>query len=212
MENNYRLVYVTDAYCGWCYGIKNELLTFHNNNPEVAVDVIAGGLFIEGRSLPIRSYGHIGEANKRISQVSGAVFGEAYEALLTEGSFVLNSEDAAIGQAALRSVDPENGLAHISAMQHAFYHEGKSLSDPNTYVEIAAALNLDAAAVKEALVAKETRDRALQDFAKTRSLGVDGFPTVLLQRGDSFVKLGDSTLTSADIESKIKALTTVHNF
>ena len=49
----------------------------------------------------------------------------------------MNSKDAAIGFSALRSLAPDRLLEFTSAMQKAFYYEGQSLSDPETYRKIA---------------------------------------------------------------------------
>lgn len=98
---------------------------------------MSGGLFTEQRSLPIREYGHIAEANERIALRLSVSFGESYQALLRDGSFVLDSEAAAAGLAALRAQAPGEGVALIHALQRAFYMDGRSLSAPETYAAVA---------------------------------------------------------------------------
>lgn len=85
-------IYVWDAYCGWCYGFSNSIRTLHENHPEIPLTLVSGGLFVGERRLPIKNYPHISEANERISQLTGVEFGDRYEELLENGTFILDSE------------------------------------------------------------------------------------------------------------------------
>lgn len=204
--NDYSLVYVMDAYCGWCYGFSNSISTFNNIHPEIEIDVISGGLFTGEASLPIKNYPHMPTANQRISQLTGAVFGPAYLELLKDGSFILNSEDAARGLAALKAVDSSRGVEYAAAMQHAFFYDGQSLSDDKTYLTIANMLNLDANLVANELKSPTALTSAYHDFMMASKLAVEGFPTLLLKQGDKYTYLGGSALKPAEIEAKIATL------
>lgn len=167
---------------------------------------MSGGLFIGHKKLPISSFSHIPEANKRISQLTGAEFGTPYQTLLDEGAFVMDSETAAKGFSALRFFAPERAYYLVSSMQRAFYYEGKSLSDPVTYQEIAIANNLDP---KEVLArfedAASTKD-AHADFMKVQQLGVQSYPTLLLQKGNEFIELGGGAMTAEKIEARLESV------
>lgn len=200
------LIYVWDAYCGWCYGFSKSLQAFHENHPELPLTVFSGGLFVGHNKLPISSFSHIPEANKRISELTGSEFGIPYQTMLEEGTCVIDSEAAAKGFSALRFFAPERAYYLASSMQRAFYYEGKSLSDPETYREIAIANNLDP---EEVLVRFEnvasTKD-AQADFMKVQQLGVQSYPTLLLQKGDEFIGLGEGVMTAEQIETRLKSV------
>ncbi len=200
------LIYVWDAYCGWCYGFSKSLKAFHENHPELPVTVLSGGLFVGERKQPISAYTHIPEANMRISQLTGAEFGDSYQSLLKEGTFVLDSETAAIGFSALRFFAPEHSLVLASSMQRAFYYEGKSLSDPATYREIAIANNLDPDAVLARLEDVETIKDANTDFLKVQQLGIQSYPTLLLQKGNELIALGGGVMTAEKIEARLESI------
>ncbi|MGM0815391.1 MAG: DsbA family protein [Bacillota bacterium] len=199
-------IYVWDAYCGWCYGFSNSIRTLHEIHPEIPLTLVSGGLFVGDRSLPIKDYPHISEANQRISQLTGVEFGERYEELLANGTFLLDSEAAAIGFSALRSIAPERVLYLASSMQKSFYQEGKSLSDEETYREIAMAHHLDPDAVIERLKEKETINDAYADFAKVQQLNVNGYPTLLLKKGDEYFSLGGGAMTAEKLEGRLKEI------
>ncbi|MER2175713.1 MAG: DsbA family protein [Carnobacterium sp.] len=203
MEKNLELIYVWDAYCGWCHGFSKSLKEFHENHPELPLKIVSGGLFSK---QPIGNFPHIPEANKRIHKLLGAKFGPAYQSLLEEGTAIIDSEDAAIGFAALRSFAPDRAYYFAAAMQQAFYHDGKSLSDLETYREIAIANGLDPEAVVTKIEDKDCKEEALNDFRKARQLGVTSYPTLLLKKGDELISFGGSDMTPEKLEARLANL------
>lgn len=204
--NDYSIVYIMDAYCGWCYGFSDSISIFHENNPEVSIEVLSGGLFTNERSLAIKNYPHIPQANKKISQATGAIFGERYEELLREGNTILNSEHPAIGLSALKSLDSTKGVEYAAEIQKSFYLDGKNLNDNEVYLSIADKFGLDRPLLKEKLASKEILDSAHNDFIKSHTLKVEGYPTLLLKQDQTYTYLGGSLLTPHEIEYRIKKL------
>lgn len=200
------LIYVWDAYCGWCYGFSESIRTLHENHPELPLTLVSGGLFVGDRSVPIKEYPYIPETNKRISQLTGVVYGEAYLELLANGTFVMDSEFAAIGFSALRSIAPERAVYFASAMQHAFYYEGKSLSDLETYREIAIAHNLNPELVIERMQEKDTINDAYADFSNVQQLNITSYPTLLLKKGEEYYSLGGGTMTAEKLEARLNEI------
>ena len=137
------LVYVFDAYCGWSYGFARTMAAVAEEHRELPVSVVSGGLFTGERKVPIRQFGYVQGANARISEVTGVPFGEAYDRLIADGSFVMDSEAAARGFAALRQVAPSRAVELAALQQEAFYVDGLSLSDASTYRAIAAKAGRD---------------------------------------------------------------------
>ena len=142
-----KLVYVFDAYCGWSYGFAPTLTEIVRRHPDLDVEVVSGGLFTGPRRVPIREFGYVQGANAKISELTGVSFGPGYERLIADGSFVMDSEAAARGVAALRHVAPDRNVELVAALQEAFYVDGLSLSDPATYRAVAEAAGLDADSV-----------------------------------------------------------------
>lgn len=200
------LIYVWDAYCGWCYGFSKSLQAFHENHPELPLTVLSGGLFVGHKKLPIASFSHIPDANKRISRLTGAEFGTSYQTLMEEGTFVMDSEAAAKGFSALRFFAPERAYYLASSMQRAFYYEGKSLSDPATYRDIAIANNLDPEKVSARFEDVASTKDAHADIAKVQQLGIQSYPTLLLQKGDELIALGGGVMTAEKIEARLESV------
>jgi putative protein-disulfide isomerase len=200
------LIYVWDAYCGWCYGFSKSIRAFHENHPELPLTILSGGLFVGDRKQPIGAFPYIPEAHNRISQLTGAEFGIPYQMLLKEGTFVMDSEAAAIGFSALRFFAPECAVHLASSLQRAFYYEGKSLSDPATYREISNAYNLDPEAVLARIEDPASARDVHADFIKVEQIDVHSYPTLLLQKGDEFIGLGGGVMTTEKLEARLKSV------
>ena len=84
-------------------------------------------------------------------------------------------------------------------MQQAFYVDGLSLSDPETYVRISRSHHLDDAAVIARLDTPATAAAAKADFERSRSLGVSAFPTLLVPTSTGTARLGGPTSTRASL-------------
>jgi putative protein-disulfide isomerase len=166
-----------------------------------------GGLFTGSRRVPIREFGYVQDANAKIAELTGARFGDAYERLIADGTFVMDSEAAARGVAALRRTAPEQAAELATAVQHAFYVDGLSLSEAATYREVAAQAGLDADAVVAAFEAPLARTEAEVDFRRAAELGVTGFPTFLAVDGDRVTALAHGHATADDVERRLASLT-----
>ncbi|MGW0943500.1 DsbA family protein [Streptomyces sp. NPDC002623] len=201
-----KLVYVFDAYCGWSHGFSGTLREVTTRHPELPVEVVSGGLFVGPRRVPIREFGYVQGANAKIAELTGAEFGEAYDQLIADGSFVMDSEAAARGVAALRQTAPGRAAELATALQHAFYVGGLSLSDPATYRTVAEAAGLDAEAVLAAFAAPGTRAAAEADFHRAAALGVTGFPTLLAVDGESVTPLAYGHATADEVDVRLAAV------
>ncbi|SNX63133.1 putative protein-disulfide isomerase [Streptomyces sp. TLI_55] len=203
-----KLVYVFDAYCGWSHGFSGTLREVVSRHPELPVEVVSGGLFTGPRRVPIREFGYVQGANAQIAELTGAEFGPGYDRLIADGSFVMDSEAAARGVAALRQAAPDRAAELAAALQRAFYVDGLSLSDPATYRTVAEAAGLDADAVVAAFEAPAGQDAAVADFRRSAGLGVTGFPTLLGIDGDLVTVLAHGHSTADDVDRRLASART----
>jgi putative protein-disulfide isomerase len=202
-----RITYAFDAYCGWCFGFTEALHRFTDTNSDrIRVRVLSGGLFIGDGVRPIGTYTHIPAAKRRIEELTGARFGDGFNRALAEGTMVLNSLDAAAGLVALRHQDPNRALDASAAMLRAWHLDGRSLSDPAVYRDIAAELGLDQVAVAEAFADPATRIGAEGDFREVRRLGVESYPALLVHTADGPRRLGGPVSPAQTLTRELDAL------
>ncbi|MEV6877485.1 DsbA family protein [Amycolatopsis sp. NPDC051128] len=193
-----KLTYVFDAYCGWCHGFGPAVAGFAAANAgRIELEVVSGGLFTGARVAPIGTMPYVDGANARIVELTGAEFGPGYRALVADGRFRMDSTAAATGFAALRTVAPDRALEAAEAMQQAFYIDGLSLSEPETYRHLAGRLGLDADDVLTAFASSGAS--AAQDFTRAARLGVTAYPTLLLHTATGVVRLGGPTSSAAHL-------------
>ncbi|MFE5872388.1 DsbA family protein [Streptomyces roseifaciens] len=193
----HRLTYAFDAYCGWCYGFGPTIREFAEANADrIELTVLSGGLFTGPRAQPVSAYPYIPQADARIGELTGAVFGPGYAKAFADGTAVLDSAAAATALAALREQAPERTLEFAGALQRAWYVDGRSLSDPETVRAVASGLGVDAGAAAAVFADPATRRAAEAEFREVRRLGVDSFPTLLLHTPGGLRRLGGPT-TSA---------------
>ncbi|MFE7843236.1 DsbA family protein [Streptomyces sp. NPDC057474] len=205
-----KLVYVFDAYCGWSYGFAPTLAELVRRHPGLDVEVVSGGLFTGSRRVPVREFGYVQGANAKISELTGVSFGAGYTRLIADGSFVMDSEAAARGVAALRQAAPHRIVELTAALQSAFYADGMSLSDPATYRAVAEAAGLDPDGVADAFAAPGSATVAKADFERTAALGVDSFPTLLAIQAGRTVAVAVGHATADEVEQRMDALTATH--
>lgn len=201
-----KLVYVFDAYCGWCHGFAGAIEEVTARHSETTVEVVSGGLFTGPRRVPIREFGYVQGANATIRELTGAEFGAGYDQLIADGSFVMDSEAAARGVAVLRQAAPGRIMELTAALQRAFYVDGLSLSDPATYRKIAEARGLDADAVVAAFGSPKARAAAHADFARAAALGVDAYPTLLAVGAGTTSVLARGRATADEVDQRLAAL------
>ncbi|MER5522487.1 DsbA family protein [Streptomyces sp. NPDC002763] len=201
-----KLVYVFDAYCGWSHGFSGTLREIVSRHPGLPVDVISGGLFTGERRVPMSTFGFIDEANSHIGRLTGARFGEGYQRLVAEGAFVMDSEAAARGVAALRQAAPGRAVELALALQEAFYVDGQSLSDPATYRQLAEGAGLDPDAVVAAFESPGAQVAAEADFRRAADLGVTAFPTLLAVDGSRVVPLARGHATADEVDHRLAPL------
>ena len=139
--------------------------------------------------------------------MTGAEFGPGFQRLIADGSFVMDSEAAARGVAALRQIAPNRIVELTTALQHAFYVDGLSLSEPATYRTVAKAAGLDPDAVVDAFESPDTALAARADFAQAAGFDVHSFPTLLAVDGDHVTALAVGHATVDEIEARLQAVT-----
>lgn len=207
-----KIYYIWDALCGWCYGFGAILTPFLENHPEIEVEIISGGLFINERSLPIVNYPHIPSANERISQVFGVKFGENYQKMLQKGELVLNSYHSAVGFSVLKENLPtEKHILVAKDIQHAFYFEGKSLSEMKTYEKIAEKHGLNPQEIGKKIEHKFAENSfSHPEFQQARYFGVQSYPTLILEKDGKYYDLKGNALTLNDLENNLQKILENH--
>jgi putative protein-disulfide isomerase len=180
------LIFVADPMCSWCYGFTPELSTLLQGIPDLPLEIIVGGLRAYNRqTLEAEQKATILAHWQQVAKASGLPFNDA---ALSRPDFVYDSEPACRAVVTARTLSPSNTLYVFHAIQHAFYAEGKDVTQAEILAEVAADALTAAgvptapAAFRAAWESQESVLATAEDFGQTRRWEISGFPTLILER------------------------------
>jgi putative protein-disulfide isomerase len=84
----------------------------------------------------------------------------------------------------MRSLDEKQVLAFHARLQRAFYAEGIDITDRSVYPDLLEGFAVDHEEFMRRFNSEEMKTATWNDFAEARSMGANGFPTLLVKDGD----------------------------
>jgi putative protein-disulfide isomerase len=204
-----RLLYVGDPMCSWCYGFGKELGALAALHPELALEIVVGGVrtgvtdVLDDTGKQFR-LGHWA----RVEAASGLPFNRA--ALLAREGFVYDTEAICRAVVTARMVAPAaDHLAVFRRLQHAFYVDGLDTTDGRVLAGVLAAAlaaqgdAIDADALYQRWRADATVAATRADFVRARALGVRSFPALLLETGEGIVEISPGYAPVAELKRSL---------
>ena len=170
-----RFVYVGDPMCSWCWGFAPVIESIAERY-ETPVEVVVGGLRPGPAAEPldtIRPY--LTEHWVEIGERTGQPFDLAG---LDRTDWVYDTEMAARAVVAVRQTAPDKALEAFTRIQRAFYAEAVDVTDASAYPALFEELGVESAS--SVFESEESKTIAWEDFSRARSLGVNGFPGLLV--------------------------------
>ncbi len=205
-----KLHYVHDPMCSWCYafapvwvGVRETL------GDEIAIRSVLGGLAPDSDvPMPQETRQHVKGAWQRIQSVVPE----------TEFNFDFwerceprrSTYPACRAVIAAREQGPEHDNGMTAAIQRAYYREARNPSLTETLTELAAELGLDMPRFESFLASEECGQTLQNEIRFTHSLGVRGFPTLVLVTDGTGIRIphdyNDADLTANNIREGVAAL------
>jgi putative protein-disulfide isomerase len=200
-----KIIYIYDAYCGWCYGFSPVINAFHQKyQNDYTFEVISGGLIIGDRVGPMdpNMAKYIKGAIPRLMDVTGVKISEAYVNTLGNPTRINDSMIPAKAMAAFRKFEPNRVVEFTSWLQKAQFVDAKDLTQIEVYQEAAQTFNLPAEDFIREMEASESI--AKSDFMKAQQWGITGFPAVVFDRGDTLIALSNGFTDLPNLETSLK--------
>jgi putative protein-disulfide isomerase len=181
-----KIYYIYDALCGWCYGFSPVIKKFYEENSKhFEVEVLSGGMVRGARVGPVAEVApYIKTAYKQVENASGVVFGEKFLGMLDEGNAIFDSIPAAKAMAIVKRMQPNQQLEFAHRLQKAIYFEGMQPRDRDGMAKLASTLGIEKEYFLKAIETDEAGHHAAQEFAHIENWGIQGFPAVVIDRGD----------------------------
>jgi putative protein-disulfide isomerase len=176
-------VYVGDPMCSWCWGFA-PVLDRMQQVYEVPIRVVVGGLRPgpAAEELDDGMERFLAHHWEQVAAASGQPFDHTF--LARRDGWRYDTEIPAIAVVTMRELDEGATLRFHSRLQRAFYAEGVDITDRDRYPRLLDTFDVDDTTFMDMFGSEEMRKRAWADFAESRSLGVAGFPTLLVRDGD----------------------------
>ena len=213
----YQFIYVADPMCSWCWGFSptfERLLELH----PVPLTIMAGGLRPgpAAQDLDATMIGHLEHHWKQVAEASGQPFN--YDLFGWTG-WRYDTELPCKSLVAMRALDSEDAsskttVAWLKLLQSAFYFENIDITDSAVYPELlkrlAAEVDKASEVVKDSdTFVKQLDDEGLktatyQEFAEMRQMGVNGFPTLILDYDEKYYALATGFSALSTIEARLE--------
>jgi putative protein-disulfide isomerase len=198
-----RILYFADPMCSWCYGfgpVLGEILRLSAGI--VPVRLCVGGLRAgETRPMDKKSKAYVRHHWQEVAAATGQPFDYAF---FDRQGFVYDTEPSCRAAVVMRNLAHAAGFAYFAAVQQAFYAGNRDVTREDVLAEIAAAHGAEPADFVAVFRAPEVAEAARADFHLSQSLGIAGFPTVLLQDATHLTALTAGYQPFADLEEPLR--------
>jgi len=180
------LIYVHDPMCSWCWGfadVYEELL--EQLPPEVEIRRLLGGLAPDSDvPMPESMQAMLQQTWQRIEMtIPGKHFNfEFWNQCLPRRS----TYPACRAVIAAREQGEQYDAIMTRTIQQAYYQQARNPSDIETLIDLANEIGLDADRFASQLSDAKTHQQLLDEIDSVRSLGIAGFPSLMLERGGRY--------------------------
>ena len=196
-----RLLYVADPLCSWCYGFGPELATLLERRPDLGLDLLMGGLRPYNTETMSEAFRDMLRGHwAHVAQVSGLAFSEA---IFEVPGFVYDTEPPCRAVVTARALDPARAFALMKDIQSSFYRDGIDMTRSEALADAAGRCGYPRDAFLAALDSPAMREATRADFARSRSLGVSGFPTLALALDGELFLLASGYAAAPVLEERI---------
>ena len=211
------LHYIFDPLCGWCYGAA-PLVEAARAVPGLTVAFHGGGMMTGSnrRQITPEWRGYVLPHDRRIEQLSGQPFGDAYvNGLLNDTTAMMDSAPPITAILAAEMLAGK-GLDMLQRVQRAHYVDGLRIAELPVLLALAQELGLDGAAF-QAEYARQAGAATQQHIDASRALlaqvGGQGFPTFVLDDGSgklSVIDIGDYLGQPAKLQAQLGGVGDAH--
>ena len=215
-----KLIYIYDALCGWCYGFAPTMRTFYQNhkNDFENIEVVSGGMITGQRIGAIGEVApYIKTAYKDVENRTGVQFGEHFlHDILEEGSAIFTSIPPSIALSVFKkeaTINPnlageknEKTLHFAEDLQSLIYFDGIVPSDYSKYGDLAEKYGLDKTDFVEKMNTPNYEKLAKEDFQLSQDFGVNGFPTLIIQKEEEYYLFARGFVDLGELERRFDAM------
>lgn len=202
-----KFIYVMDPLCGWCYGNYPQKIRLAEHYKNIPFEVIPAGMWtgINARHQSKQMADYFLKHDWKIEQVTGTVFGKAYQEFINRTDVLLDSEVPSRAIVVVHQYWPEKQLKFAIEVQKARYLYGKDLNTLQTYLDICQELNIDAETFTGHFNSKQMVV-ATQDAFERAATYAFAYPTLLLEQNGETTLIEQGYAAIEEVVDRVDAL------
>lgn len=196
-------VYIGDPMCSWCWGfapVVEQIAARYT----IPIKTVVGGLRPGSDAEPLNSSMRrmLEHHWEQVESRSGQPFDRSG---LDRDDWIYDTEYPARAVVTMRDLAPDETLPFFTRLQRAFYAEAVDVTDPEEYPDLVAPFAVDGPTFLEHVAMERSREAARADFRTARSLGVSGFPSLLLRIDDEYAMVTRGYMPYESLEPALTA-------
>ena len=179
-SNQYRLFYVHDPMCSWCWGFQKTWQQVHSNlTNSIDIQYIVGGLAPDS-DLPMpeaQQQAIAGYWRTIQTKIPGTEFNFDF---WSQCSPRRSTYPACRAVLAAKTIEREKETDMIAAIQHAYYLQAQNPSNIDTLIACAEKIGLKKTVFEHTLKSDEIETLFQEQLQLANDLGARGFPSLIL--------------------------------
>lgn len=201
MAQDNALIYFGDPMCSWCYGFSEEVQELKGAFPDLDFTLVLGGLRPNGEQKITELSDFLKEHWEEIGEMTGQKFSYG---ILKDKNFIYNTEPACRAVVAVRKLKPGKELEFFKAVQKSFYADNVNTTQEDAFIAPAKAIGISKEEFSEAFNNNDIINETINDFIYAQNLGVTGFPSIVLKKGEEMFLISSGYKKADDMVSVIK--------
>lgn len=174
------IIYVGDPMCSWCYGFTEVIRGLREQaGGRAKLSLVMGGLRPDGTHVVTEEYRDF--LKEHWSEI-GARTGQPFSfGILDATGWIYDTEKACRAVVTMRLLQPGSQWDYFAEAQRGFYRDNHNPNEPASFARIAERFGIGSQTFLDAYLGSEARQATQRDFEWARSVGINGFPTVVLR-------------------------------
>lgn len=198
------LIYIGDPMCSWCYGIAGELEQVREKyDDELNFELVMGGLRPYNTQTMVELKDFLSHHWEAVHEASGQPFTYG---ILDDQEMTYDTEPPARATVVVRQLQPNKEFAFFHEVQKLFYLHNKNTHLSESYHDILTTLEIDTKEFDKLFESDEMKELVRKDFERAGEMGVQGFPTLVLQQGDQLTLIANGYASYEDMAQRIEKL------
>jgi len=193
------ILLIVDPMCSWCWGFSPVVRALNDAyGDRTPIYPIVGGLRpLTTDPMNDRAKEEIRHHWDSVHAASGQPFDFSF---FDRDDFIYDTEPACRALVTVRFLKPKSSLTFLELLHQAFYAENRDITDTDVLTDLAEASDVKRADFLEFFPTRKMIYLTASDFFRSQSMGVTGFPTVVLRSNEKLSLLSAGFRPFVDIK------------